>query len=86
MRTWLVSHHVGGCGLLPGLALALKVICALCRGRMHAEAGVGREKTKLKKIPKDILGFLWGRKALSLTLHSAEITMLRMLWEHFGHN
>lgn len=36
--------------MLPGLALALKIICALCRGRMHAEAGVGREKTKLKKF------------------------------------
>lgn len=45
-----MSHHVGGCGFLPVLAVVLKIIYALFRERMHAEAGVLRWKTKLMKF------------------------------------
>lgn len=39
------------------MALALKIIYALCKERMHAEAGVGGEKTKLKKFPRILWDF-----------------------------
>lgn len=44
MRTWLVPHHVGGCGFLPVLALASKVIYALCREKENTCRGQGWER------------------------------------------
>ena len=57
-----VTHHVGGYGFLPVLALALGIIYALCRERMHTEAGVGREKAKLKKFPRIFWDFCGKRR------------------------
>lgn len=43
MRTWLVLHHVGGCGFLPVLVLALKIIYALRRERTQQRLGRKRD-------------------------------------------
>lgn len=61
MRTWLALRHVGGCGSLPVLALAPNMPFAE-RKRTLTEARAGREKTKGRKFPRILWGFLGKEK------------------------
>lgn len=61
MRTWLALHPVGGCGSLPVLALAPNMPFAEGK-RTLIEARAGREKTKERKFPRILWGFLGKEK------------------------